>query len=617
MVSEPWTRLFEATRVSNLPRIASDHGPVLVRCKLMNNSEGGRAFRFQNMWTRHEGFINLVHEDWGIPTEAEGLLNLKIKLARTKKTLKRWNKEVFGNIHANLRESEGRIAVAQAEFEANPAPRNRADLNKDVANYILLLKMEEDFWRQKAALRWLEDGDKNTKFYQSWVKQKRIRLRIHKIKDNGEEITDEKEVRDSAVNFFQHLLAPDHPELMEPDLDIIRQLPQSEQLEGMSTPPDKDEVKRAVFDIAGNSAPGPDGYTATFYQSCWGIVGADVVDAIRQFLEGAFLPRSITATSIVLIPKKPVPNTWGDYWPISLCNVINKVITKILFVLRQGDPISPVLFVLAADYLSRALDKVILGKKGVTFKATRGCMEISHLAYADDIIIFTQAAPTSLRRLKGCLDHYAEVSGQQINLSKSNFYIADVHEEWASSIQNEGGFSQGTFPFLYLGVPIYRGAKRTDMFMFLREKIAARISGWAHRHLSFGGRLTLIKSTLEAVPIHIFQAIEPTCGALKQLDQQLARFFWGSTSEKNRTHWIRWDQACLPTAEGGLGIRKFKEVLRAFSLKLWWRFLEQNSLWATYMMAKYCRKRSPLTIRASGGNSSTCKRILKVRAQES
>lgn len=91
--------------------------------------------------------------------------------------------------------------------------------------------------------------------------------------------------------------------------------------------------------------------------------------------------------------------------------------------------------------------------------------------------------------------------------------------------------------------------------MFLREKIARRISGWAHRHLSFGGRLTLIKSTLVAVPIHIFQAIEPTAGALKQLDQQLARFFWGATNERKRTHWISWDQMCHPTAEGGLGIR--------------------------------------------------------------
>ncbi|XP_042065462.1 uncharacterized protein LOC121808974 [Salvia splendens] len=146
--------------------------------------------------------------------------------------------------------------------------------------------------------------------------------------------------------------------------------------------------------------------------------------------------------------------------------------------LRQRDPISPALFVIAVDYLSRALDKLILGNKEMTYKATRGSMEISHLAYADDIIIFTQTAPTSLRRLRTCLDHYAEVSGQQINLAKSNFYIADVHEGWANSIQNEGGFSRGTFPFLYLGVPIYRGVKRTDMFIFLREKIAARISGY-------------------------------------------------------------------------------------------------------------------------------------------
>lgn len=152
-------------------------------------------------------------------------------------------------------------------------------------------------------------------------------------------------------------------------------------------------------------------------------------------------------------------------------------------------------------------------------------MEISHLAYADDIIIFSQAAASPLRRLKTCLEKYAGVSRQQINLAKSNFYIDDAHGRWADTIQREGGFARGSFPFLYLGVSIYRGAKRTDMFLFLREKISKRISCWAHRHLSFGGRLTLINSTLEAIPIHIFQAIEPTKGALHQLDQQLARFF--------------------------------------------------------------------------------------------
>ncbi|XP_042043418.1 uncharacterized protein LOC121788890 [Salvia splendens] len=80
---------------------------------------------------------------------------------------------------------------------------------------------------------------------------------------------------------------------------------------------------------------------------------------------------------------------------------------------------------MAADYLSMALDKLILGQREMTFKASRRCLEISHLAYADDIIIFTQAAETPLRQLRACLNGYKEVSGQQINLAKSNFYIAE------------------------------------------------------------------------------------------------------------------------------------------------------------------------------------------------
>ncbi|XP_042023084.1 uncharacterized protein LOC121770420 [Salvia splendens] len=500
-VNEVWSNAFEATRLSNLPRISSDHGPILARCTIPRPPTRGSAFRFQNMWVRHEGFKSLIQDVWEEPTGASGLLNLQIKLARSKKALKAWNREVFSNIHSNLQEMEVRIAQGQADFEADLTPRNRTEINKSIAEYILLLRMEEDFWRQKAALRWLPEGDKNTKFYQSWVKQKRVRLRIHSIHANGREIADETELRNSAVEFFRSLLAPDNPTLVEPDIDLIQELPPTPALMEIHKPPDAEEVKRAVF-------------------------------------LGAYLPRSITATNIVLILKKASPGTWADFRPISLCNVLNKIITKVLtarlgpflpqvispnqsgFVkgrllhdnvlmaqemfheiarcspapnvaikidmakaydrvqwifltkvlrrmgfpdawislvercigscwfsvlingvpagffkstrgLRQGDPISLALFVIAADYLSRALDKLILGKKEMVFKTSRKCMEISHLAYADDIIIFTQAAAAPMRWLRACLDNYVEVSGQQINLDNSNFYIADVHEQRA------------------------------------------------------------------------------------------------------------------------------------------------------------------------------------------
>ena len=303
------------------------------------------------------------------------------------------------------------------------------------------------------------------------------------------------------------------------DPDLIQPLGPLVQLEALADPPDAEEVKRAVFDISGDSTPGPDGFSATFYQACWTIVGMDVTAAVQQFFNGAFLPRSITATSIALIPKKALPETWADYRPISLCNVINKIITKILtarispilplvispnqsgFVkgrllndnallaqemfhdlhkgspapnvaikidmakaydrvqwpfllqvfrrmgfpedwislidrcigscwfsvlingapsgffkstrgLRQGDPISPALFVIAAEYLSKALDKLILGKREMTFTVARSGLKINHLAYADDIIIFTQAATPSLRQLRACINEYEAVSRQ-------------------------------------------------------------------------------------------------------------------------------------------------------------------------------------------------------------
>ncbi|XP_042043397.1 uncharacterized protein LOC121788871 [Salvia splendens] len=145
LVNERWAQTLETTRVTNLPRIASDHGPVLVRCKVTSNNSGDRPFRFQNMWVRHEGFEDLVRGDWSQPTESGGLLNFQIKLARLKRILKVWNKETFGNIHNNLRDMEVKIALAQSDFEERPTPENRTEINRCIAEYIRLFKMEEVF----------------------------------------------------------------------------------------------------------------------------------------------------------------------------------------------------------------------------------------------------------------------------------------------------------------------------------------------------------------------------------------------------------------------------------------------------------------------------------------
>ncbi|XP_042029886.1 uncharacterized protein LOC121776786 [Salvia splendens] len=479
LVSEAWTRVFEATRVTNLPRIASDHGPVLARCNMSISTNGGKAFRFLNMWIRHEAFMAVVQNAWEEPTRAGGLLNTQIKYARVKSALKKWNKEVFGNIHANVKDKEEAIELAQSEFEARPTPQNRTTINKHIAEYILLLRMEEDFWRQKAALRWLAEGIKNTRFYQSWVKQKRVRLRIHSIRANGPELIEEEDIKKSAVDFFQQLLAPSNSALEEPDLDLIQQVHSDEHF----------------ADIAKVIAPNQSGFVKGRLLNDNALLAQEMFHELARCSPVPNVAVKIDMAKAYervqwpflfkVLRRMGFPEAWislmegciSSCWFSILINGAPSGFFKSTRGLRQGDPISPALFVIAADYLSRALDKLILGQKEMTFKASRRCIEISHLAYADDLIIFTQVAATSLRRLRACLENFEKVSGQEISLAKSNFYIAEIHEQWASSIQAEEGFSMGAFPFLYLGVPIYRGVKRTDMFLFLREKIARRVSG--------------------------------------------------------------------------------------------------------------------------------------------
>lgn len=94
-----------------------------------------------------------------------------------------------------------------------------------------------------------------------------------------------------------------------------------------------------VFSMDGESAAGPDGFTGLFFTSCWDIVGQDVVKAVQDFFVGADLPQGYTATLISLIPKVSNPSSFSEFRPISLCNFINKIVSKLLAVRLQ--PILP------------------------------------------------------------------------------------------------------------------------------------------------------------------------------------------------------------------------------------------------------------------------------------
>ncbi|XP_042016191.1 uncharacterized protein LOC121764202 [Salvia splendens] len=223
LLSEGWANVFECTRVTNLPRILSDHCPLLINCRL----PGPRikpSFRFQNMWVRHPLFLKEVERCWREETGTSGMVNVQLKLSRLKKSLRIWNRVVFGNIFERLGKAEAEAKEASEKFEQNPTPALRVEMNKAIAKFLARLKMEEDFWRQKAAIKWVAEGERNTRYFQGWVKQKRVKARIHMIEEGERVLTDDADIRNSTEMFFKELLTEDVGLLGEPDLEIIPSL---------------------------------------------------------------------------------------------------------------------------------------------------------------------------------------------------------------------------------------------------------------------------------------------------------------------------------------------------------------------------------------------------------
>lgn len=92
----------------------------------------------------------------------------------------------------------------------------------------------------------------------------------------------------------------------------------------------EEKIKKVIFSMPSNKSPGPDRYTSEFFKSTWDIVGKDVVAAVQYFFVKGFLPKGLNTTILPLIPKREEARAMKDYRPISCCNLINKVIAKIM-----------------------------------------------------------------------------------------------------------------------------------------------------------------------------------------------------------------------------------------------------------------------------------------------
>lgn len=346
---------------------------------------------------------------------------------------------------------------------------------------------------------------------------------------------------------------------------------------------EEEEVKGVIWNGKEGKSPSTDSFTLSFFKAAWEVVGKEVIKAVRYFFKFGKLMTGVNATFISLIPKKLDAINFGDYRPISLCNLLYKFITKIManrlskvikslvrinqtafiqgrsivenvlmchevvrgferknhskvvilkidirktydsvswdfvketmvkmnfsikFVewmmkcitkprfsvlingspkgffhstrgLRQGDPISPLLFCLVMECFSVLLEREV-HEGNIALISKCRTTNSSHLVFPDDLMIFSRTDVASLIAIKRVLNIFADYSRVHVNKNKSTQIFACVNESEVQALLRILDFNRGKLPMRYLGVPVISGRLLHMDCSSILESIKKRLAG--------------------------------------------------------------------------------------------------------------------------------------------
>ena len=258
--------------------------------------------------------------------------------------------------------------------------------------------------------------------------------------------------------------------------------------------------------------------------------------------------------------------------------------------IRQGDSLSPFLFVIVMEALSRMISKAV--ECGLLSGFQVGSTDshlvpVSHLLFADDTLIFSDANPDHIFNMHLLFTWFKAVLGLKINLNKSEMVpvgsVPDL-EDLAGII----GCKIIQLPMTYLGLPLGANFKYKSIWDPILEKMERKLSGWQRMYLSKGDRITLIKSTLSSLPTYFISLFPIPVSMALRIDKIQRDFLWGGMGEGKKFHLVKWSHVCQPLKMGGLGVRNLRLFNQALLGKWLWRYgNEENAFWRYLIFIKY------------------------------
>lgn len=534
LVSNDLGLSFKSLGVKTLERRWSDHYPIMLHIDKCDF--GPKPFKFFDSWLNEEGLEEVVTNAWNTTIRSSRPdCVFRDKLKNVKEAVKKWSKAKFGNLERELKELKE--AVVEKEKEAENLGWKDSEREVWIQKRKRWLELEEQkvgMMRQKAKLKWVVDGDENSKIFHAAIKFKERRNAIRGLNTNSGWTDNASEIKNHIFEFFKDKFSTGKKGGPGLRGDLFRKIAKKE-AEFLERPFEEEEIWQAIKSCGNNKSPGPDGFTFGFVKRFWGIIKEDLVNGVRSFGMTGEISEGCNPSFLTLIPKVPNPISLGEYRPISLIGIFYKTIAKVMaerlktvigkiisdaqsaFIkgrsildevlvaneavdflkkkkkkalifkvdfekaydsldweflvdcmrkmgfgdrwtrwietclksstmsilingsptkefrmgkgLRQGDPLAPFLFLIAAEGLHILLEQAENTGLFEGIKVGTKNIPLSHLQYADDIILFGKWSIGNLKNLIKVLKCFYELSGLKINLGKSKIYGIGVSME--------------------------------------------------------------------------------------------------------------------------------------------------------------------------------------------
>lgn len=313
-----------------------DHAPVLLQLRLSELTRSS-LFRFNHSWLTSTDYIVLVHSIWKDPiftSEVDPQLRLVWKLKVLKSKTRSW-------FHCKQVEDQARLLSLEAEtsnlshcsISSAWSVEESNKLKGLEATRASILLAEEFAWRLRSRATWLKSGDSNSKFFHKVVSFNKHKKLIWTIKSRGRDVRGQEALKDEAVTHFSQLYkAPCAHNLWEKvsTAGLFPQLVAEDEAEALYKPVTLAEIKDILSHFKTERSPGPEGWTSEFFCFFFDLVGEELLQMVEDTRIKGKIAGGINSTLLVLIPKDISPTSFNDYRLISLCNLIYKIISKVI-----------------------------------------------------------------------------------------------------------------------------------------------------------------------------------------------------------------------------------------------------------------------------------------------